>query len=166
MKTMEPARPWYKEFWPWFVMLFPASAVVAGIATYYVAAHNDDGVVEDDYYKQGMTINRTLARDQAAASIGLAGTLRVAGGEATLLLTGRVAQWPDKLRLRILHPTRAGMDQTVLLTARGGGRYAAPCELSGAAAKWNLLLEDEHRNWRLAGHMEAGRTEAALTPVQ
>jgi hypothetical protein len=162
---MESARPWYKEFWPWFVMLFPASAVVGGIATYYVATQNNDGVVEDDYYKQGMTINRTLARDQAAASIGLAGQLRLAGGEASLVLTGNVAQWPDSLRLRILHPTRAGMDQTVVLASRGGGRYAAPCQLSGAA-KWNLLLEDDHKNWRLAGHIETGRSEAALAPVQ
>lgn len=162
---MESARPWYKEFWPWFLMLFPASAVIGGIITYQVAAQNNDGVVEDDYYKQGMTINRTLARDQAATSIGLSGQLRLAGGEASLLLTGNVAQWPERLRLRILHPTRAGMDQTVALASRGGGRYAAPCRLSGAA-KWNLLLEDEHKNWRLAGHIEAGKTEAALVPVQ
>ncbi len=162
---MESARPWYKEFWPWFVMLFPAAAVVGGIITYQVAAQNDDGVVEDDYYKQGMAINRTLARDQVAASINLAGRLSIVGGEASLALTGSVASWPDKLRLRILHPTRAGMDQTVTLAARGGGRYVARCELPGAA-KWNLLLEDEPKSWRLAGHMEAGKNEVVLAPVQ
>ena len=165
MNPMESARPWYKEFWPWFVMLFPASAVIGGIVTYQLAAQNIDGVVEDDYYKQGMAINRTLDRDAAAASINLAGTLSMVGGDASLLLTGDVKQWPERVRLRILHPTRAGMDQIVMLTSRGGGRYAARCGISGAA-KWNLLLEDEQKNWRLAGHIEAGRTEAALTPVQ
>lgn len=165
MSTMDSARPWYKEFWPWFVMLFPALAVVGGIITYRVAAQSNDGVVEDDYYKQGMTINRTLARDQVAVSIGLAGKLSLAGGEALLVLTGDVAQWPETLRLRILHPTRAGMDQMLTLASRGGGRYGAPCRLSGVG-KWNLLLEDEHKSWRLAGQLEAGKGEAALAPVQ
>jgi hypothetical protein len=162
---MDKMRPWYKEFWPWFLMLFPAAAVVGGIMTYYVAAQNNDGVVEDDYYKQGMSINRTLTRDRAAMAIGLSGQLSLTGGAATLELSGHVRQWPERLVLRILHPTRSGMDQSVLLESQGGGRYSGPCKVAGAN-KWNVLLEDEQKTWRLAGHIDAGSSKAALMPVQ
>ena len=162
---METSRPWYKEFWPWFVMVFPLTAVIGGIMTYYVAATNNDGVVEDDYYKQGMSINRTLSRDRAAAAMGLSAKLSVGGGEVTLALAGKVQQWPEKLRLRILHPTRAGMDQTVLQSMQANGLYAGTCRLS-STNKWDVLLEDEQKTWRLAGHIEAGSSEAALAPVQ
>jgi hypothetical protein len=165
MEMTEKLTPWYRQFWPWFLMLFPAAAVVGGIITIRLATTSYDGVVEDDYYKQGLAINRTLARDQVAASAGLAARVQMKGGEASLQLQGQLAAWPATLRLRILHPTRSGMDQTVLLASRGGGRYAGACQ-APASGKWNLVLEDELRNWRLAGHLQAGSAEAALTPVQ
>ena len=30
-------KPWYKEPWPWIVMAPPATAVIAGIATVWIA---------------------------------------------------------------------------------------------------------------------------------
>lgn len=165
MNTINDTRPWYKEFWPWFVMLFPASAVVGGFITYYVAATNNDGVVEDDYYKQGMTINRTLTRDKTALAMELSGELSVTGGKAVLVMKGNPAQWPERLHLRILHPTRAGMDQNLLLESLGNGQYTASCSVPDTN-KWKVLLEDEQKNWRLAGQMEAGSSTAVLKPVK
>jgi hypothetical protein len=164
MDISEKSRPWYREFWPWFVMLFPATAVVGGIITFRVAATSYDGMVEDDYYKQGMAINRTLARDQAAASVGLNARLQFSGGQASLRLDGRLAEWPPLLRLRLLHPTRSGMDQTVLLAAQGDGRYTGAYQ--AATGKWNLVLEDERKTWRLVGQWDGRRGEAGLAPVE
>jgi len=158
-------RPWYREFWPWFLMAMPAAAVVGGIITLRIAANTDDGVVEDDYYKQGLAINRVLARGEAAAAFGLQGELHIDGGRVRLELTGQPTQWPEQVVLRVLHPTRAGHDQTLLLAREGAATY----EGRGAAlgnGKWKLVLEDAARTWRLSGEIEPGATRARLLPLQ
>lgn len=45
--------PWYKQFWPWFIIALPASVVVASFYTLYLAISNPDGLVltEDEYQR-------------------------------------------------------------------------------------------------------------------
>jgi len=40
--------PWYRQFWPWFIIALPASAVVAGFVTLWLALSNPDHLVVDD----------------------------------------------------------------------------------------------------------------------
>ena len=56
------AKPWYREPWPWLLMAGPVAVVLAGIATTVLAVTTFDGLVADDYYKQGLGINRVIAR--------------------------------------------------------------------------------------------------------
>ena len=56
--------PWYRQFWPWFLIAVPAAAVVMGITTILLALHEPDGLVSDDYYREGLAVNRDLERDQ------------------------------------------------------------------------------------------------------
>jgi hypothetical protein len=45
--------PWYRQFWPWFIIALPASAVVASFITLWLAISNPDGmVVSDDEYQR------------------------------------------------------------------------------------------------------------------
>jgi len=44
-------RPWYRQFWPWFVIALPAISVVAGIATLVIAIRNADEVVSAPGYE-------------------------------------------------------------------------------------------------------------------
>ena len=45
--------PWYKQFWPWFIIALPASAVVASFFTLWLAISNPDQlVVDDDEYQR------------------------------------------------------------------------------------------------------------------
>lgn len=45
--------PWYRQFWPWFIIALPASAVVAGFYTLYLAISQPvQLVVTDDEYRQ------------------------------------------------------------------------------------------------------------------
>jgi hypothetical protein len=75
------AQPWYREPWPWLLMLGPVVVIVAGFVTAYLAVVSNDGLVEDDYYKQGLAVNQRTARDQRAAELGI---------EVELLLGGAV----------------------------------------------------------------------------
>ena len=60
------AVPWYREPWPWILISGPAIVVVAGFYTLYLAVVGADPLVVDNYYKEGLAINRVLERDQAA----------------------------------------------------------------------------------------------------
>ena len=33
-----PVTPWYRQAWPWFLISLPATAVIAGSFTFYLAA--------------------------------------------------------------------------------------------------------------------------------
>jgi len=48
-----PDTPWYRQFWPWFIIALPASVVVASFVTLWLAISNPDHlVIEDDEYQQ------------------------------------------------------------------------------------------------------------------
>ncbi|MBE9549572.1 MAG: FixH family protein [Proteobacteria bacterium] len=44
-------KPWYKQFWPWFIIALPMTAVIASIATLIIAIQNPDYLVieKSDY---------------------------------------------------------------------------------------------------------------------
>ena len=68
MTSTTPAvTPWYRQAWPWFLISLPATAVVAGLITFYLAARGWDGPVANDYYKQGLAINEELTRSNRAS---------------------------------------------------------------------------------------------------
>ena len=58
-KTLKLALPWYRHPWPWLLMLGPFVVVVAGLLTAYIAFKSNDGLVDDDYYRKGLAVNRS-----------------------------------------------------------------------------------------------------------
>lgn len=56
-----PGQPWWKFGYVWMVVAGPALVVVAGFVTLYLAISRPDPVVSEDYYRQGIEINKTLA---------------------------------------------------------------------------------------------------------
>lgn len=148
------ARPWYREPWPWVIMSGPALVVLAGCYTLWLAVASSDGLVADDYYKQGLAINQTLTRERAAVDARYEARVLFAPGaeRVRVTLTGRPL--PSAVTLRLMHPTRAGLDQTVELAAAAGGLYEGRLA-PPAAGRWRLSLEDAQRTWRLVGEFHA-----------
>jgi len=136
-------------------MAGPMLVVIASMYTLWLAITSDDGLVADDYYKRGLAINRTLSRDQNAAANHYRATLVFDPGAHSVRATfsGRGVR-PRVLRLRIVHPTRAGMDRMVSLVAAGDGRYEGAI---GALhpGRWLITLDDASRKWRLTGEWHA-----------
>ena len=69
--TTHSTVPWYREPWPWLLMLGPAGAIIAGAFTVWLAVVHEDGLVADDYYKQGLAINKVIRRQSQAVQLGL-----------------------------------------------------------------------------------------------
>ena len=44
----EKNLPWYKQFWPWFIIALPASVAVASFVTLWIAISNPDHLVVDE----------------------------------------------------------------------------------------------------------------------
>lgn len=144
------SKPWYREPWPWFLMSLPATAVVAGLTTAWIAFNTADGLVVGDYYKEGLAINQTLERDDAARALALAATLKSEDGTLKLTLAGHLKTYPGELILTLAHPTHQGMDHILTLHAAGGGHYRAALPPM-PAGKWHAQLVDAASTWRLAG---------------
>ncbi|HEY2774647.1 MAG TPA: FixH family protein [Candidatus Binatia bacterium] len=41
-------RPWYRQFWPWFLVALPAASVILSISTLIVAIRHADVVLHED----------------------------------------------------------------------------------------------------------------------
>ena len=138
--SREDALPWYRQFWPWFLISLPAAVVLASMATIFLAVSSDDGLVKDDYYREGLAIHRDAARVEAARQLGLKGrlTYREQQGEVLIEINDApIGHYPE-LELQIVHPTRPNRDQTVAMTPVAPNHYRG------------RLDSLEPGNWRLS----------------
>lgn len=144
-----PARPWYREPWPWILMAAPASAVAGGAVTLWLAVSTSDGLVADDYYKRGLAINQVLHREQAAERLQVALRMEPESAVLTARLEGRAPR-PEALFVQLAHATRAGNDVRLRLAHAGGGVYrsALPARAPG---HWRVIVEDPRGEWRVSG---------------
>ena len=153
MTRAQPSgRPWYAQFWPWFLIGLPAVSVAVSVAALVLALGNPDPLVGDDWYKRGLAINQDLDRVAAAARRGLTATVAIdaVADELTLALDGDAD--PETLVVTLQHPTIAGRDRRYVLPRRARGRYGAA--LTGdAAGRWYVTIEPPAGEWRLAASL-------------
>lgn len=145
MITVLKAAPWYRHRWPWLLMLGPATVLVAGAITTWIAFASADGLVAEDYYKQGMAINKVLAREELARKLGLVADLTVDSEKITVRLRG---QAPQALFVHLAHATREGYDQRLRLAPVAAGVYEAPLPPL-PAGHWRMVIEDPQATWRI-----------------
>jgi hypothetical protein len=151
---MSDSRPWYRQGWPWFLILLPAIMVVACFITLYLALRTDEALVRDDYYKEGLAINRRLEQEAYAREHGISAELRY--DPATLGLELRLvgaARADAQLTLSIVHPTDDHRDQTISLQAAGDGLFLGKATESLDGKRYLLLQHGEAgaNAWRLRG---------------
>ena len=161
--TIEDPTPWYRQKWPWLLMVPPVSAIVGCTITITLAIRSADGMVAADYYKRGLAINEQLARSQFAHSIGLQAEVSVRGvasGDDVKVRLRAEQTLPAEatLKLRLVHPGRDGSDRQVILArtaVHDEGRAVdfsgqwGEVEPLGSVVNWRLVLEA--RDWRLDG---------------
>lgn len=133
-------------------MAGPAVVIVAGFITAWLAIESNDGLVDDNYYKVGLSVNQQLKQKQLAAELNLKADLSIVGAQSVqLLLSGLPKEaLPETLQLRLVHPTRKGEDQTIMLK-RQGQAFIAPLKLNPGTGRWNVVIEDPLAGWRMDG---------------
>jgi len=165
--SLATPKPWFRHPEPWLLLAAPFAAIIAGGFTWWIAAHSNNSLVVDDYYKQGKAINQTLARDQRSAELGLRAKLTVdaaiqraaltlsAASEATLL--------PDAVRVHLIHATRAELDHQLWLQRSADGRWLGAFAVP-AAGRWQVQIDDGTGQWRLLAAVSSFTVPIELTP--
>lgn len=142
--------PWYRQGWPWFLIALPATAVIAGTITAVIAVRTFDGMVVDDYYNEGKAIVQTLGRVERAHELGLAAHLSIRSESIRVELSATSSEsLPARILLTVIHPTRGGVDQELLLDSEQGVFKGRLAPLS--TGRWLFQIEDESRSWRMNG---------------
>ncbi len=145
--------PWYKQFWPWFLIGLLLWSFAMGTTFLVVSIRSFDGMVQEDYYKHGRAINMVLAKQQLAAELGLEAELVVddLSGDVAVTLEGE--DRPEALLLELIFPTEDDRDHTMLLHHQRDGHYVGQLERQ-LQHRWYLHLQpvgQEAAEWRLTG---------------
>lgn len=149
MSTPALTLPWYRHPWPWLLMLAPATALVVGFYSLWLSIVTADPLVSTDYYREGAAINQDLRQEAVSRRLGLqARVYRSAGQLVVALQAAQPFQAPPQLAVRLVHSTRGGLDQSLLLSRQPDGQYSGtPAAL--APGRWTVLLLDPEGSWRL-----------------
>ncbi|MBO4329453.1 MAG: FixH family protein [Rhodocyclaceae bacterium] len=165
-------KPWYKHPWPWILIALPATAVVAGMITLWLAVVSFDGMVKDEDVhraKVGQGYEVDESRTQAARQLQLRATvLPDADAMGVTLHLERAPDMalPPMLMLTVQQPAHEQLDQALVLMPTGQpGEYKARTTQAFGNGRRLLLLEDESRVWRLQGTISfpTETEEAAVT---
>ncbi|MES2297278.1 MAG: FixH family protein [Pseudomonadota bacterium] len=156
MATLNPTSPgapaWYRQRWPWLLMLGPFIVVLAGSYTCWLAFSKQDALVAGDYYKQGKAINQDLRRDRAASKLGLGLALDYDAVHARLegRVESRVGAAIGPLSLHLAHATLPQKDLSFAITPDAQGRFSVALPML-ERSRWQVLAEGGQRSWRLEG---------------
>ncbi len=71
--TIETPPPWWKFGHVWLILAGPIVVIVAGIATFWLAVRNPETMVAEDYYRQGIEINKTLEASEKSLTPAMQG---------------------------------------------------------------------------------------------
>ena len=158
----EDTQPWYKQFWPWFLISLPLSVVIASLYTINLAIKTDDGLVSDDYYKDGLAIHKDADRSAKARALGIAGEVSYDAdtGAVTLSVGKAIQGQPAKLTLLVTHPTVPNRDQSITMTRVDGNRFVGRIE-PVANANWQLEIRPDDDSWRIEGRLNTATQDTA-----
>jgi hypothetical protein len=166
----EDTDPWYRQFWPWFIIALPASAVVAGLYTLWLAGQSADSLVIQSGEGVNVVTERYLAAEKAAADLGLTATVNLRADTGAVVVTlpaGLPDDVPPPLELRLQHPTLAARDAVVELQAAITNADGEPTWSGNFTARptgrYYVILSAGDA-WRLSGTW-SGETTLALAPT-
>ena len=145
-------KPWYKQFWPWFLIALPATVVIWTIMTVIVFTQNSVDLVTEDYYKKGKGINVDISKVNIAKELGLSASLNEKGNSVIITLDkGKLQHFPA-ISAMFVHRTLPDRDFTQLLTADARGNYTLALD-QHLEGPWFIELTPHDEEWLVQGRM-------------
>ena len=131
----------------------PGAAVVGAAITIMLAVSESDSLVKDNYYKEGLAINKEMARERLADDMGIRLTLAYndATGRFIAGLNGAPVGNLEFLALTLTHPTMAEQDRKLRLVKNAAGAFESDEVSDIASANWHLTITPPEETWKLSG---------------
>lgn len=137
---------WHRQRWPWLLIAGPFLVVVASLASAWIAVRSDDGLVAEDYYKQGLLINQKLAHMARTTERTPDATISVEADGVVRVRLQSPSATPSRLQLTLARPGAFHRNHVVQLSLSDGRDWTgAMPEL--APGRWLVTLESDA--WRL-----------------
>ena len=144
---MQPT-PWYKNFWPWFLIFFPLVAIIGCISLFITAIGNGPDMVVDDYYKKGKAINLELTKFEKAKALYLHGGLNVTNERVSFKFTKGDSSNVHALKLSFYHRTIKAHDFTATLTPNANQEFTALLDKYTPGA-YSVFIEPIDGSWKM-----------------
>ena len=166
----EDTDPWYRQFWPWFIMALPATAVVAGLYTVWIAMQTTDSLVVQSDDGMNVVTERNTAAEREASRLGLSALVDInpdTGAVVVTVLSAANAELPDSLSLGMRHPTMASRDGNVEMlrampNSRGEASWAGHF-LTPPSGRHFMTLSSAD-TWRISAEW-SGQRQIRLVPA-
>ena len=152
-------KPWYKQFWPWFLICIPLSSLIVGSQVIRLATDGTNSLVVDDYYKEGKGINARLDKIENAIALNIETKLNVQYGSITLEFVNGAPKTGLALKLDFFHVTQESKDFSVLLTRDALGVYRNNEEFP-IEGKWRLRLTPMDESWKVQKRISLPQSQA------
>jgi hypothetical protein len=114
----EDTQPWYRQFWPWFIISLPAASVIGGLTTLWISLQTTDSLViqADDGVRNAS--DRRIAAQRFASQAGLAALVDInsaTGVVSATMRSGDLDDVPSALVFELSHPAFAERDVSITL---------------------------------------------------
>lgn len=141
----EEVSYWYQEFWVWFIIFLMGAAITACIWTIVIAVSGADQMVSDNYYKDGLAINKDIALDKKAQALHLSASITLNKQHVSVTLSEPMQ---DNLLLRFSHPIEKAKDFSIELTHQDDKTFIGtlPQQIN---YHWYITLTNNKNEWRL-----------------
>ena len=152
----EDTTPWYRQFWPWFIIAIPASAVVGGLTTVWISTQTTDSLVLRSEDGVRNASDRRIAAERLDID-------PETGTVAATIGAGDLDVLPATLEFELSHPAFAERDQAITLAkampdAAGNPVWVGHFTSVPAGRFYAVLKSGE--TWRLTAEWQG---EASLT---
>lgn len=151
-------KPWYKYFWPWFLIAVPVSSFIMAYFLVNFAANTEDSLVVDDYYKEGKAINASMAKVEEARRLRIMTDLTVNDGQIALEFHSGIPSTGNALKLNFYHVTLQEKDFSLLLTRDAKGVYRGFTE-QDTNGKWRVSLTPIDDSWKVQQEVSLPRKD-------
>jgi hypothetical protein len=144
---------WYQEPWNCLVLGGPLLVVCASLFTAFLAYKGADKVVAEDYYRQGLAINKDIDRDRTASARNISADMRFDAATATVALRLQGAgKMPAALSLSLAdrsgHAESENM-RRIELTQGADGMYRGALPNAVHYERGVVYVKIEAPDWRL-----------------
>ncbi|MFA0414027.1 FixH family protein [Vibrio renipiscarius] len=144
--------PWYKQFWPWFLILLPLTVIIWSIVRIVILSHYSVSLVTEDYYKKGKGINIDLSKISVAEELAI--NASVVSIDKTIEITlnkGQLEHYPA-LQATFAHRTLPDRDFKQMITANASGQYRILLD-EKLQGPWFIELTPHDQQWLVQGRV-------------